>query len=81
MGAGHAVAVQNLAENSAMLLMIGMYILLEKSGTSVTSIGRRLRRPVLARDRGSLGAPAAPPASAARYGQIRRTLDLTRTSI
>jgi LPLT family lysophospholipid transporter-like MFS transporter len=37
-GAGHAVAVQNLAENSAMLLMIGMYILLEKSGTSVTSI-------------------------------------------
>ena len=30
-GAGHAVAVQNLAENTAMLLMIGVYILLEKA--------------------------------------------------
>ncbi len=37
-GAGHAVAVQNLAENTAMLLMIGAYILLERSGISVTSI-------------------------------------------
>ena len=31
-GAGHAVAVQNLAENTAMLVMIAFYILLEKNG-------------------------------------------------
>jgi len=37
-GAGHAVAVQNLAENTAMLMMIGAYILLEKIGAPVTAI-------------------------------------------
>jgi len=37
-GAGHAVAVQNLAENSAMLVMIGLYIGLEKGGVPVTRI-------------------------------------------
>jgi MFS transporter, LPLT family, lysophospholipid transporter len=37
-GAGHAVAVQNLAENSAMLIMIGIYIGLEKAGAPVTRV-------------------------------------------
>jgi LPLT family lysophospholipid transporter-like MFS transporter len=37
-GAGHAVAVQNLAENAAMLIMIGIYIALEKAGTPVTAV-------------------------------------------
>jgi MFS transporter, LPLT family, lysophospholipid transporter len=37
-GAGHAVAVQNLAENTAMLVMIGVYIALEKAGTPVTAV-------------------------------------------
>jgi len=34
-GAGHAVAVQNLAENAMMLLMIGIYTLLTLAGVSV----------------------------------------------
>jgi MFS transporter, LPLT family, lysophospholipid transporter len=34
-GAGHAVAVQNLAENTSMLVMIGLYIGLEKAGAPV----------------------------------------------
>jgi LPLT family lysophospholipid transporter-like MFS transporter len=37
-GAGHAVAVQNLAENTAMLALIGLYIALEKAGTPVTAV-------------------------------------------
>jgi LPLT family lysophospholipid transporter-like MFS transporter len=37
-GAGHAVAVQNLAENTAMLAMIAMYILLVKGGAPVTAV-------------------------------------------
>jgi len=37
-GAGHAVAVQNLAENSAMLLMIGFYTLTVRAGAPVTAI-------------------------------------------
>jgi MFS transporter, LPLT family, lysophospholipid transporter len=37
-GAGHAIAVQNLAENTAMLVMIGIYTLLVRSGASVTSL-------------------------------------------
>ncbi len=37
-GAGHAVAVQNLAENTAMLVMIGVYILLEKSGAAPSRV-------------------------------------------
>jgi MFS transporter, LPLT family, lysophospholipid transporter len=37
-GAGHAVAIQNLAENTAMLVMIGVYIALEKAGTPVTAV-------------------------------------------
>jgi LPLT family lysophospholipid transporter-like MFS transporter len=35
-GAGHAVAVQNLAENAMMLVMIGIYTLLTLAGVSVT---------------------------------------------
>jgi MFS transporter, LPLT family, lysophospholipid transporter len=37
-GAGHAVAVQNGVENATMLVMIGLYTLLERSGTSVISL-------------------------------------------
>ena len=37
-GAGHAVAVQNLAENTMMLLMIGIYSLLTFCGASVTAL-------------------------------------------
>jgi MFS transporter, LPLT family, lysophospholipid transporter len=37
-GAGQAIAVQNLVENSTMLVMIGIYTLLERSGASVTSL-------------------------------------------
>jgi MFS transporter, LPLT family, lysophospholipid transporter len=37
-GAGHAVAVQNLAENGSMLLMIGLYIALQKASAPVTGI-------------------------------------------
>jgi MFS transporter, LPLT family, lysophospholipid transporter len=35
-GAGHAVAVQNLAENAMMLVMIGIYTLLTLAGVPVT---------------------------------------------
>lgn len=34
-GSGHAIAIQNLFENSCMLLMIGFYILLERMHVSV----------------------------------------------
>jgi LPLT family lysophospholipid transporter-like MFS transporter len=37
-GAGHAVAVQNLAENSVMLLMTGVYTVSVHSGTSIVAI-------------------------------------------
>jgi LPLT family lysophospholipid transporter-like MFS transporter len=37
-GAGHAIAVQNLAENGAMLLMIGLYTLAVRSGAPITAI-------------------------------------------
>ena len=37
-GAGHAIAVQNLAENIAMLLMIGAYMAAEKAGAPVTTL-------------------------------------------
>ena len=36
-GAGHAIAVQNFFENLSMLLMVGFYVLLTKSGISVVS--------------------------------------------
>lgn len=36
-GAGHAVAVQNFFENLSMLLMVGFYVLMTKSGVSVIS--------------------------------------------
>jgi MFS transporter, LPLT family, lysophospholipid transporter len=37
-GAGHAIAVQNLVENTAMLLMIGLYTLAVREGTPVTGV-------------------------------------------
>lgn len=38
-GAGHAIAVQNLGENSAMLLMLGLYSLAVKVGLPAVGIG------------------------------------------
>lgn len=38
-GAGNAIAVQNLGENSAMLLMLGLYSLAVKTGAPVVGIG------------------------------------------
>lgn len=38
-GAGNAIAVQNLGENSAMLLMLGLYSLAVKAGLPVVGIG------------------------------------------
>lgn len=38
-GAGNAIAVQNLGENSAMLLMLGLYSLAVKVGLPVVGIG------------------------------------------
>jgi LPLT family lysophospholipid transporter-like MFS transporter len=37
-GAGHAIAVQNLAENTAMLVMIGLYTLAVRAGTPIVAI-------------------------------------------
>jgi MFS transporter, LPLT family, lysophospholipid transporter len=37
-GAGHAIAVQNLAENTAMLVMIGLYTLAVRAGTPIIGI-------------------------------------------
>jgi MFS transporter, LPLT family, lysophospholipid transporter len=37
-GAGHAIAVQNLAENGSMLLMIGLYTLAARAGIPITHI-------------------------------------------
>jgi LPLT family lysophospholipid transporter-like MFS transporter len=37
-GSGHAIAIQNLAENSAMLLMIGAYTAIVWAGASVTTV-------------------------------------------
>jgi MFS transporter, LPLT family, lysophospholipid transporter len=38
LGAGQAIAVQNLFENTTMLLMIGAYTLLVHSGATVTAL-------------------------------------------
>ncbi|PWC15779.1 lysophospholipid transporter LplT [Brenneria roseae subsp. americana] len=38
-GAGNAIAVQNLGENASMLLMLGLYSLVVKLGVSVITIG------------------------------------------
>src|SRR5690606_6850336 len=38
-GAGNAIAVQNLGENTAMLLMLGLYSLAVKTGFPVVGIG------------------------------------------
>ncbi|HLW24321.1 MAG TPA: lysophospholipid transporter LplT [Steroidobacteraceae bacterium] len=37
-GGGHAIALQNLAENAAMLLMVGLYTLALRAGAPVTSV-------------------------------------------
>jgi LPLT family lysophospholipid transporter-like MFS transporter len=37
-GAGNAVAAQNLCENSAMLLMIGLYISIVRGGASISAV-------------------------------------------
>jgi MFS transporter, LPLT family, lysophospholipid transporter len=37
-GAGHAIAVQNLAENASMLVMIGLYTLAVRAGASIAGI-------------------------------------------
>jgi LPLT family lysophospholipid transporter-like MFS transporter len=37
-GTGHAIAVQNLAENGAMLVMVGLYTLAVRAGAPVTSL-------------------------------------------
>ena len=37
-GAGHAIAVQNLAENTAMLVMIGLYTLAVRAGAPIAGI-------------------------------------------
>ena len=37
-GAGHAIAVQNLAENTAMLVMIGLYTLAVRAGAPIVGI-------------------------------------------
>lgn len=39
-GAGHAIAIQNLAENAAMLVMIGVYVSCTKAGVPVTSLAQ-----------------------------------------
>ncbi|WP_194208259.1 lysophospholipid transporter LplT [Superficieibacter sp. 1612_C1] len=38
-GAGNAIAVQNLGENSAMLLMLGLYSLAVKAGVPIVGVG------------------------------------------
>ncbi|EJF30846.1 MULTISPECIES: lysophospholipid transporter LplT [Enterobacteriaceae] len=38
-GAGNAIAVQNLGENTAMLLMLGLFSLAVKTGASIVGIG------------------------------------------
>jgi LPLT family lysophospholipid transporter-like MFS transporter len=38
LGAGHAIAVQNLTENSAMLVMLGLYAMAMRSGAPVSAI-------------------------------------------
>jgi LPLT family lysophospholipid transporter-like MFS transporter len=37
-GTGHAIAVQNLAENAAMLVMVGLYTLAVRAGAPITSL-------------------------------------------
>jgi len=37
-GAGHAIAVQNLAENAVMLVMIGLYTLAVRAGAPISGI-------------------------------------------
>lgn len=39
MGAGNAITVQNLGENTAMLLMLSLYSLVVKLGVPVLGIG------------------------------------------
>jgi LPLT family lysophospholipid transporter-like MFS transporter len=36
-GAGNAIAIQNLAENTVMLLMVGLYTVTDRAGVSVTA--------------------------------------------
>jgi LPLT family lysophospholipid transporter-like MFS transporter len=37
-GTGHAIAVQNLAENAAMLVMVGLYTLAVRAGAPIISL-------------------------------------------
>ena len=37
-GTGHAIAVQNLAENTAMLLMLGLYTVVVRAGAPITGL-------------------------------------------
>jgi MFS transporter, LPLT family, lysophospholipid transporter len=37
-GSGHAIAIQNLAENAMMLVMIGIYTVIMRAGATVTSV-------------------------------------------
>ena len=37
-GAGHAIAVQNLAENGTMLLMVGLYTVIVRAGAPISAI-------------------------------------------
>jgi LPLT family lysophospholipid transporter-like MFS transporter len=37
-GTGHAIAVQNLAENAAMLVMVGLYTVAVRAGAPITSL-------------------------------------------
>lgn len=53
-GAGHAIAVQNLAENAAMLVMLGLYTLIAHAGAPIPTIAAAFGA-ALALTIGSLG--------------------------
>jgi LPLT family lysophospholipid transporter-like MFS transporter len=59
-GAGNAIAVQNLGENLAMLLMLGLYSLAVKVGVPVVGIGVGFGGAVCAGDCRIVGLAASP---------------------
>ena len=60
-GAGNAIAVQNLAENCSMLVMIGLYTLAVRAGASIVDHCRFVRRRPGCRDCRPVAVPGPQP--------------------
>ncbi len=72
-GAGHAIAIQNLAENSMMLVMIGAYTMVMPGRGFRNRGGGRLRRNLVRGDRRAVVVAGAGAAVRGRCTLIMRS--------